>query len=323
MTKKEYELLRNAKEGDVIVVFGHFFHKEVCRNDKDELCPIIIAVEENDTKNECITFSYALGYDDKSDKVLRCWECDYFEYGSYGDDILTVSAPTAKQYAAICKELIPEAKKWISENSEITSADEEQREQYTDYEEQIKKLRAEADYWKKEYELCDDKPDTNSYDYSEQGIADYVAGADDINELAKIFSSAAFRLAYATDQFADSKERIVFTLNNKEYPLQVALVKEAEPLRVQTEFEHTCFMEIHGLATPKQIAFRNYCAELMSFFAKKKTLRNFTDIAKKYGVTGLTKEQFYSYKFDQPDWVAEQGMDYIDGIYEQIKKREK
>lgn len=189
--------------------------------------------------------------------------------------------------------------------------------------EEVAKLRAEADYWKKEYELCKSEQKAPKPDYSQQGITDYVVGAEDIYELATIFSSAAFRLAYATDQFADSKERIVFMLNNKEeYPLQVALVKEAEPLRnVQTEFEHACFMEIHALASPKQIAFRNYCAELMGFFAKNQTLRNFSDIAKKYGVTGLTKEQFYDYKFDQPEWVEKQGTDYIDNIYNQIKKR--
>lgn len=311
--EKYLEKLRKAKEGDVIVILGRILHQDMYLNRKGELCPIIVAVDENDVKNEYIRFSFAIGYDDKNDKELRCWQCDGFEYGCAIYDVLE---PTAKQYAAICKHLVPAASLWI---------DDEER-KMMDKDVEIKKLRAEADYWKKEAELCENRkaePKEVEADYSVQGIADYVAGAEDINELATIFSSAAFRLAYATDQFADSKERIVFDLDNKEYPLQVALIKEEEPLRIQTEFEHACFMEIHGLATKKQIAFRNYCAELIGYYAKHKSLSNFSNIANKYGVTGLTKDQFHKFRFDEPEWVEAQGTDYIDKIYEQIKVRKR
>lgn len=198
--------------------------------------------------------------------------------------------------------------------------------EYQDKDEQIKKLRAEADYWKKEYELCENRknePQEPAYDYSEQGITEYVAGADDINELAIIFSSAAFRIAYASEQFADSNERIVFTLGNKEYPLQVALVKESEPLRVQTQFEHARFMEVHGLCSKQQLAFREYCKDVIDYYhTHDKSLRGFSILAKKHGVTAMTRDQFLNYHLDDPNVVKKAvENDLFDKLYDECKKR--
>lgn len=318
---KTIERLRNAKPGDIITVLGRLFHEEMYRNRAGELCPIIIAVEEN--SGNCITFSHAVGYDDKNDKELRHWVCDSLSYGE-GDveRIYACLEPTAKQYAAICNYLVPRASEW---NGGV--GDEKLEAVRKEKDEQIARLRAEADYWKKEYELsgkAQAQPKEAKDAYCVEAISDYINQSPDINDLATIMGLAAVKLAYGTEAFGDKKENIVIQIgNSKEYPLQVALVKDDDPIHVQTEFEHACFMEIHGLATPKQIAFRNYCAELMGYYAKHKSLRNFSDISKKYGVSGLTKEQFHEYRFDEPEWVEAQGTDYIDKIYEQIKKRER
>lgn len=198
--------------------------------------------------------------------------------------------------------------------------------EYQSKDEQIKKLRAEADYWKKEYELCENRkaePQEVEADYSEQGIADYVAGADDINELATIFSSAAFRLAYASDQFADSKERIVLVLDNNEYPLQIAIVKETEPLRIQTQFEHARFMDVHGLCSKQQLAFREYCKDVIDYYhTHGRSLRGFSILAKKHGVTAMTRDQFLNYHLDDPKVVEKATEnDLFDKLYNECKKR--
>lgn len=197
---------------------------------------------------------------------------------------------------------------------------------YQNRDEQIKKLRAEADYWKKEYELCEnrkDEPQEVEADYSEQGIAEYVAGAGDIHELITIFSSAAFRIAYASEQFADSKERIVLVLDNKEYPLQVAIVKEKEPLRIQTQFEHARFMEVHGLCSKQQLAFREYCKDVIDYYhTHDKSLRGFSILAKKHGVTAMTRDQFLNYHLDDPNVVKKAvENDLFDKLYDECKKR--
>lgn len=128
--------LRNAKAGDVIVVLGRFFHKEMYLNSKGEMCPIIIAVEENDVKAGCITFSHALGYDDKNDKELRHWVCDSLSYGGGdADDFLFVSSPTTKQYAAICTYLVPAASEWRDE-PKITRTDKQVK--FLDYVRRLK-----------------------------------------------------------------------------------------------------------------------------------------------------------------------------------------
>lgn len=289
---KQLETLRNAKPGGLVVVMGKFFDYNFWHNSEEKIFPTLLIVADNDTKNGTYWVNFALSYDDKRDCIINEWVEDSFDYEELyrNGEILAVCEPTQKQYAAALSKMVMS---------------------YNDLQTESCKRKSE--------------PREMVCDYSHEGIANYVAGADDINQLAEIFASAAFRIAYASDQFADSKERIVFALGNSdEYPLQVALVKEQEPLRnIQTEFEHACFMEIHGLATPKQIAFRNYCAELMGYYSRNKTLRHFSDISKKYGVTGLTREQFHQFRLDEPDWVEQQGTDYIDKIYEQVKARDK
>lgn len=112
------DILRHAKCGDVIVVKGDLFHREVGRTRDGYLSSTIISVLENDGK--CIHFDFALGYDDKNDCTLRCWISDYLYYSEdYIDYFEEISVPTAKQYSVFCKFILDEMRENYVIKSEI------------------------------------------------------------------------------------------------------------------------------------------------------------------------------------------------------------
>lgn len=281
MSVKAYKCLQKVKPGDLVVVMGRFFDNSFMDNWHGAIYPTLILVREHQPKNGWFWFDVAVSYDDRNDRVLSVWWSDNFNYKELIDDGSIIE---------VCEPTLKQYKAimpYLAQYCKDVEAD----------------VRSKSDT-----------------DYSQDGLAKYVGGIKDANTLATLISAASIRLSYSF--FDDVKEPICLNCTqNDKYPLQVAIAKESDPLHVQTEFDHACFLEIHGLATDKQIAFRNYCHALMEYYQKRKSLYKFSDLSNKYGVTGLTKEQFHKYRFDSPEWVEAQGTDYIDKIYEEIKKR--
>lgn len=96
------ELLRKAKKGDVVVVYGRLFDLNYWETKDGVICPTIIPVVEKCKGS--IVFDIAILYDDKEDKIINHWVLGELFFDD--EDIDFIRKPTIKEYEALIPEMI-------------------------------------------------------------------------------------------------------------------------------------------------------------------------------------------------------------------------
>jgi hypothetical protein len=67
--------------------------------------------------------------------------------------------------------------------------------------------------------------------------------------------------------------------------------------------------------------FADYLSDVISYYKKHKSLRNFSDIAKKHRITSITQELFYEYKLNDYPENKKPSIELCDEILSQIRLR--
>lgn len=184
--------------------------------------------------------------------------------------------------------------------------------------EHSRKKAAEARYWKSEFECLENKntnqTDTDSDSLSmTENVVESLEQCDNIETCYKIAIAASMRVM----DIAGRDEMYGDALLDKDDPNGRVVVEARRGNRI------THHANTYGLVTPKQTAFRKYIVSLMELYRKTGSLAGMSAIRDKFGMTGVTKEQFLKYRLNDADYVSEQGgLIYFDKIYEEIKKRQ-
>lgn len=67
--------------------------------------------------------------------------------------------------------------------------------------------------------------------------------------------------------------------------------------------------------------FADYLSDVISYYKENKSLRNFSDIAKKHRITSITQELFYEYKLNDYPENKKPSIELCDEILSQIRLR--
>lgn len=296
--KNKKQFFANIKPGDIIAFLRSFA----------DTATVACVRSVYDTG---IVFSYALNFRGRSEEKSRLWVDDSVSFGRDLEEVLSLRRPTKSEMSDFAKAVTKRC-----EAADLALQDAEEKEARG--REQNAKLRAEANYWKKEAEaspIRQQKPSDGGETVNFNLREDDYAAADDQGKQAML--SDISRLI----------GRILLVTMNmiKRSSIEIDLVADGEErLSVKAMRDEALdeYRNKTGLATPRQQAFRAYLQEVMELYRKTKSLRGQTDVAKKYGVSAITTEQFFSLRLNDTDYYEQQGGNlYADRIYEETKKR--
>lgn len=178
------------------------------------------------------------------------------------------------------------------------------------------KEKANSVDWEEKYNQIKKKYDKKNYMYNilEQR---YSAMKRSFSAMKRSFSNAIFSITNAYNGVTATKAKLEKDLSLISEDVDTTSVIDIPDERTQVPTSNDYDISPASFKEWREKAFVKYVRSIMKNFLKTGSLRGISTMAKDFGVSALTKEQFFQYGLNKEHLTN----DYIINVYKQIKKR--